>query len=553
MNKPLNNTGSWIFEQTATDINEEHHQSAAEAFAKWETDDLPHVLWIKGEPGKGKTMLAISLVGELQGRRNRNVAYFFCVNSDNEKNNAVYIVRAILRQIYHEQPELLPHFYKNELDLCKGIEEKRDPKKIFSTFCEVFQNTINDPKFKRTYFVIDALDECEHASLPRFLELVKKSNQRAKVKWLVTSRDENIINQELQLQGALTISLEDNSRHVNEAVDRYVDDRVKKLATRPEYGNYDGDLQTFIANYLREHANGTFLWVALVCEELKKVPAMRTRNALGGFPSGLTPLYKRILDQVLKIEDKADAHYAQNILQAVLVAFRQLTLFELAVAADLPKESRDNEQDIKYYIGLCRSFLGIQGTGHVSLRHKSVKDYLAPRHCLGSGNCPAAKESFETLYSPIPESECFHRCLGPNNYPSLIHHQKSAAFPINEAKVHHGMVSRSLQAMSTTLRRDVYNLENPGLSIEEVPSRNPDPLVPIRYACVYWIDHLCEIKSGYDEIGLFDNVENFLFGEEKKHFLHWLEALSLMRSMSSAVPAIRKLENLLAVSIPSLI
>jgi hypothetical protein len=38
----------------------------------------------------------------------------------------------------------------------------------------------------------------------------------------------------------------------------------------------------------------------------------------------------------------------------------------------------------------------------------------------------------------------------------------------------------------------------------------------------------------------------------KTHFLHWLEALSLIRSMSSAVATIEKLENLLAVSIHSL-
>jgi hypothetical protein len=30
---------------------------------------------------------------------------------------------------------------------------------------------------------------------------------------------------------------------------------------------------------------------------------------------------------------------------------------------------------------------------------------------------------------------------------------------------------------------------------------NPDPLAPIRYACVYWVDHLCEIKSGHDKVG----------------------------------------------------
>ena len=55
--------------------------------------------------------------------------------------------------------------------------------------------------------------------------------------------------------------------------------------------------------------------------------------------------------------------------------------------------------------------------------------------------------------------------------------------------------------MSNTLKRDIYNLRDPGCSIEQVHYPNPDPLAPIRYACVYWVDHLCEIDSGlHDQI-----------------------------------------------------
>jgi hypothetical protein len=54
----------------------------------------------------------------------------------------------------------------------------------------------------------------------------------------------------------------------------------------------------------------------------------------------------------------------------------------------------------------------------------------------------------------------------------------------------------------------------------------------------------------YGQVGLCDtgSIHEFL----KAHFLHWLEALSLIRSMSSAVATTKKLENLLAVSTHSL-
>src|SRR5579859_545216 len=96
------------------------------------------------------------------------------------------------------------------------------------------------------------------------------------------------------------------------------------------------------------------------------------------------------------------------------------------------------------------------------------------------------------------------------------------------------------------LHKDMYNLRHPGISIDEVKPLDPDPLAQVRYACVHWIDHLCEIaSSSYDQIGLYDNrkIHKFL----KEHFLHWMEALSLTRSMSTGVVMIRKLEDLLAV------
>lgn len=74
-----------------------------------------------------------------------------------------------------------------------------------------------------------------------------------------------------------------------------------------------------------------------------------------------------------------------------------------------------------------------------------------------------------------------------------------------------------------------------------------DPVARIRYACVHWIDHLCEIDSSlFDQVGLCDDgiINHFL----REHFLHWLEALSLMRSVATGVIIIRKLQNLLAVS-----
>jgi hypothetical protein len=49
---------------------------------------------------------------------------------------------------------------------------------------------------------------------------------------------------------------------------------------------------------------------------------------------------------------------------------------------------------------------------------------------------------------------------------------------------------QSVQGMIKTLKRDIYQLRHPGYSIDQVRPPNPDPLVAIRYSCIYWVDHL---------------------------------------------------------------
>ena len=102
--------------------------------------------------------------------------------------------------------------------------------------------------------------------------------------------------------------------------------------------------------------------------------------------------------------------------------------------------------------------------------------------------------------------------------------------------------------MSQTLRRDIYSIRAPGISIDQVEAPNPDPLAAARYSCLYWVDHLVDCNTRGNSSNVFRDgglVDNFL----RHSYLYWLEALSLMRNLSSGVVMIRKLENRLQVSL----
>ena len=119
-------------------------------------------------------------------------------------------------------------------------------------------------------------------------------------------------------------------------------------------------------------------------------------------------------------------------------------------------------------------------------------------------------------------------------------------FPSGREEAHYIIFSRSLQVMSRTLQRDIYSLRTLGYPIERVELPDPDLLVASRYSCIYWVDHLYDWnpnsyanhKVDLQNIGA---VDEFV----RKKYLHWLEALSLCRSMSDGVVLMAKLEALI--------
>jgi hypothetical protein len=102
---------------------------------------------------------------------------------------------------------------------------------------------------------------------------------------------------------------------------------------------------------------------------------------------------------------------------------------------------------------------------------------------------------------------------------------------------------RSLELMSKRLERDICGLRTPGALFDELNGVDQEPLAHIRYACCYWVDHL---QACQGQIGLRDNGEVHVFLQE--HFLHWLEALSLMKKMSESVRVVTALLSIFTVS-----
>lgn len=114
--------------------------------------------------------------------------------------------------------------------------------------------------------------------------------------------------------------------------------------------------------------------------------------------------------------------------------------------------------------------------------------------------------------------------------------------------MHAGLANRCICLLSHSLKRDICCLQKLGVLATEVPKSAIEKYISqhVQDACRYWVDHLEQIGcENRVRIGLCDDGQIHSFFV--KHFLHWLEALSLVGKISEGVVLITRLESMIEV------
>ena len=321
-------------------------------FNAWEKDG--GLLWIRGDPGKGKTMLLCGTIDELHGRK----AYFFCQATNKAINSGVAALRGLIYIMADENPHLIAHIRKR-LDKCNDVFDANS----WYILSEVFEAMISATE--DVHIIADALDECIEGrrELLRFI-----LRNRTKAKWIISSRNHSDIEEELQR--APSLSLEVNSASVSQAVDRYIQYKVDQLADRK---SYDLETKSFVLGYLRQNAHDTFLWVALVCTNLAETGQWLVKPTLRKFPPGLTEVYQRMWHMVLEKDDSTGL--LQQILAVSALVLRPLTLKELRVLVEIPNKTAAFLANV---LQVCGSFLTVR-QDVLEFVHQSAKEYIDGR------------------------------------------------------------------------------------------------------------------------------------------------------------------------------
>ena len=117
------------------------------SFKQWHNDPQSQLLWIKGDPGKGKTMLLCGIIDELQKTTasTASVVYFFCQATDARINSATAVLRGLLYLLVSQQPALTAHVRRRYDEAGRSMFEDAN---AWIVLTETFADVLQDPNLE---------------------------------------------------------------------------------------------------------------------------------------------------------------------------------------------------------------------------------------------------------------------------------------------------------------------------------------------------------------------------------------------------------------------
>ncbi|KAJ6155319.1 WD40 repeat-like protein [Penicillium chermesinum] len=187
------------------------------------------------------------------------LSYFFSRTADSEKNSSTSVLRSLIWMLLRQKGDLLRKLSAKFDEI--GHESLNEPS-AFDKLKEIFLAILKEKEFGRIYLVIDALNECS-LGLSQLLQLVAETSINPKVKWILSSRNEESI--EEGLSDAIGSYID---KKISDLNDQYKKE-FEKAGKSPQEVEQLQEAFSMARNEIHRRADGTFLFAAQASKEIQ--------------------------------------------------------------------------------------------------------------------------------------------------------------------------------------------------------------------------------------------------------------------------------------------
>lgn len=533
------------FEQTRSTIRAR--------LTEWMVEDEANtVIWLNGHAGTGKSTIARTLAKRFQ-KDCRLAASYFIKRGKESRNSTRRIIPTIAMQLM----AFSEGFDKQLRSLIKTSDSAYmtyiESMEVRLQFQQLIQRPLealdNDSRGGAAFtsvnniIILDALDECnDQDALFRILNLFFRLEnfKTFSLKLFLTSRPTTAINGhwEKKEQGikCRSLSLLDPEFFEESAADVafYLRQNFKriKLENYDESQHWPEDKDMDIVIGLATKPRPLFIYAYTLIRYVEPRQANPRRR--------LASWLKRSDTNAEKLDEKLDQMY-------------KMVLDE--IWSEKAKEGPSLDTDERELLAnMLRSLVLIASS--LSNKHLIKLLGMDPGDTNLLRNLSAVINVPSEVSAPV---EIVHK-----SFSDFILRQRDPAsiqdFQINIGETHVMLASKCLKRMLRAgdgLKRDICGIQDLGKKRTEIDENVLGEGIPpdLKYACLFWVYHLQKYREEATDDAqgntlleskskLLSKVERFL----KQHFLHWLEALSLLGCISDGVVAMNCLCDLLTVS-----
>ncbi|RDK47140.1 WD40 repeat-like protein [Aspergillus phoenicis ATCC 13157] len=462
------------------------------------------IFWLRGVAGTGKSTISRTVARKLQERELLGASFFF-KRGEGDRGNASRFITTIAKQFMIALPQLRKEIAtatKDDLIVSKSLKEQFDHLLLKPLLDMEMSNGQRLP----VVIVVDALDECEERSIETIIQLLPRVQESKTIylKVFVTSRPEHPILEGFeQIEGEhKDVALHEIERcTIERDMALFFEDRLSRIRKKRKLEDtWPGEIKT---QALVDMAMPLFIFAATVCrllEDYRWDPDDSLNNILKRQynNSQLDKTYLPVLDKLTGGQD-------QQAQSELVKQFQQVVGIIVVLESPLSIASLSNlinmkENLIRIRLDSLHSVLNIPSDNNKPVRmfHLSFREFLLH---------PATRETTKlSVDGQSTHRDLAYKCIAVMMDPR------------------HG------------LRQNICGLPGHGTSRDDIGAERIERYFPaeLRYATRYWVHHLTQ---GALNISDQDGVHEFL----ETHFLHWLEAMSILAHLPETIGSVNML------------